>query len=317
MSLMAACDVQNATEDDSGPLNYRQEMRTFIQNIRNYAVATYPNFEIIPQNGQELITVDGEASGTLAQPYAAIITGQAREDLFYGYTDDNVATPTDDRDYILAYLNRCESVGVEVMVIDYCSTQSFVNDSYAQSNSRSFISFAADHRALDNIPSYPAQPDSVSADNITSLAAARNFLYLINPDFADKQSFLQAVSQTDYDAIVVDLFFWEEMLTASDVASLKQKHNGGTRLVLCYMSIGEAEDYRYYWQSDWSTNPPAWLGTENPDWPGNYKVQYWDPSWQAIITGNETSYLHRIVSAGFDGVYLDLVDAFEYFENLP
>ncbi len=34
---------------------------------------------------------------------------------------------------------------------------------------------------------------------------------------------------------------------------------------------------------------------------------------QIILTG-EDSYLMRIVNIGFDGVYLDLVDAFEYFE---
>jgi hypothetical protein len=30
--------------------------------------------------------------------------------------------------------------------------------------------------------------------------------------------------------------------------------------------------------------------------------------------GNQDSYINKIVSAGFDGVYLDIIDAFEYFE---
>ena len=53
---------------------------------------------------------------------------------------------------------------------------------------------------------------------------------------------------------------------------------------------------------------------ENPNWPGNYKVRYWEQSWKDIIYGNDNSYLKKILDAGFDGVYLDIIDAFEYYE---
>jgi len=86
-------------------------------------------------------------------------------------------------------------------------------------------------------------------------------------------------------------------------------------LVVSYMSIGEAEDYRFYWQSSWSSNSPAWLKAQNPDWPGNYKVEYWDSDWQQVIYGNNSSYLQKVLNAGFDGVYLDIIDAYEYFEG--
>ena len=84
--------------------------------------------------------------------------------------------------------------------------------------------------------------------------------------------------------------------------------------MISYMSIGESEDYRYYWQANWSTNKPEWLDAENPDWPGNFKVKYWNPEWQSIIYGNDGSYLKKILDAGFDGVYLDIIDAFEFYE---
>lgn len=80
---------------------------------------------------------------------------------------------------------------------------------------------------------------------------------------------------------------------------------------LCYLSIGEAEDYRWYWQAGWSTSPPAWLGPENRDWGGNYKVRYWDSGWQTIIF----AYLDKILSANFDGVYLDIIDAYYYWSE--
>ena len=53
----------------------------------------------------------------------------------------------------------------------------------------------------------------------------------------------------------------------------------------------------------------------SPDWEGNYKVRYWEEDWQAIIYGDADSYLQKILDAGFDGVYLDIIDAFEYFER--
>ncbi|MCF0041372.1 endo alpha-1,4 polygalactosaminidase [Dyadobacter fanqingshengii] len=103
--------------------------------------------------------------------------------------------------------------------------------------------------------------------------------------------------------------------TAAEVEQLRKKANGGKRLVICYMSIGEAEDYRYYWQENWTKNPPEWIAAENPDWPGNYKVKYWNEEWQGLIYKNQHSYLNKIIAAGFDGVYLDIIDAFEYFEE--
>jgi cysteinyl-tRNA synthetase len=80
------------------------------------------------------------------------------------------------------------------------------------------------------------------------------------------------------------------------------------------MSIGEAEDYRFYWDESWNTDEPEWLEAENPDWEGNYKVRYWNSYWKSIIYGSQDAYLDKILAKGFDGVYLDIIDAFEYFE---
>ena len=114
--------------------------------------------------------------------------------------------------------------------------------------------------------------------------------------------------------MIIDAFYEDEALSAADVAALQTKANGGRRLVLAYMSIGEAEDYRYYWQPGWRAEAPSWLDAENPDFAGNYKVRYWDQAWQDVILNGPDAYLTRITAAGFDGVYLDLIDAFEYYE---
>jgi cysteinyl-tRNA synthetase len=86
-------------------------------------------------------------------------------------------------------------------------------------------------------------------------------------------------------------------------------------MVISYMSIGEAESYRYYWDDDWRLGNPEWLVRENPNWKGNFKVQYWNPEWKAVILGNDNSYLQLILDAEFDGVYLDIIDGFEFFER--
>ena len=123
------------------------------------------------------------------------------------------------------------------------------------------------------------------------------------------------LKNTDYDIIIMDLFHFEKIYAAAEVRELKTKRNGGKRLVICYMSIGEAEDYRYYWNGAWKTGKPSWLAEENPHWKGNYVVKYWDADWQKIITGNDESYQKKILDAGFDGVYLDIIDAFEHFKK--
>ena len=296
--------------------NYRQDMRDFVQGISVHAKRIKPNFIVIPQNAHELLTENGEETGRFTVAYLDAIDGVGRENLLYGYNHDDAVTPALERDYMVSFLDIAEKSGVEVLVTDYCSTHSFIDRSYYHSAARGYISFAADHRELDNIPDYPENPYNVHDSDVTSLREARNFLYLINPgSFPNRDAFLDAVRETDYDIIVIDLFYEDTALTVSEVALLKTKANGGSRLIIAYMSIGEAEDYRYYWQTEWETDPPAWLAEENPEWAGNYKVQYWNKDWQNIIYGKDDSYLKNIVVVGFDGVYLDIIDAFEYFED--
>lgn len=92
--------------------------------------------------------------------------------------------------------------------------------------------------------------------------------------------------------------------TANEVTAAKSN-----KLLIAYLSVGEAEEYRYYWQSTWRPGSPSWLVQENPDWEGNYVVRYWDATWQSIILG----YLDRIIAQGFDGAYLDIIDGYYSF----
>jgi cysteinyl-tRNA synthetase, unknown class len=122
------------------------------------------------------------------------------------------------------------------------------------------------------------------------------------------------VANSPFDLMVVDYSkdgSDEAAFNPAEVARMRVKPDGGTRLVVSYMSIGEAEDYRYYWQPGWAKTKPDWLLDENPEWKGNYPVCFWDSEWQGVFYGNPNAYMDRIIDAGFDGVYLDKCDVFE------
>lgn len=142
--------------------------------------------------------------------------------------------------------------------------------------------------------------------------------WLNNPD-------ISRIKNTAFDLIIMDYSkdgTDENAFTREEINMLKESKSRG-RIVLAYLSIGEAESYRYYWNSSWDSdndgipddNAPEWLREENPEWEGNYAVEYWNPEWQKIIFGSEDSYLDKIINAGFDGVMLDKVDEYEYFED--
>lgn len=143
-------------------------------------------------------------------------------------------------------------------------------------------------------------------------AQPTSFAYVLQADaFAKTRA--QAVAQMrtcGRDWIVLDAAFsGDEPWTAADLSAIREGRAG--RKVVAYLSIGEAEDYRPYWRKEWKEKPPAWLLAENPDWKGNFRVKYWHAEWQQLCLAAIDDALAR----GFDGVYLDIVDGFETFEQ--
>jgi subtilisin family serine protease len=61
-------------------------MRAFVRAIRAHARGLAPGFVVVPQNGQDLLAVDGAP----VVAYLEAIDAQAREDLFYGYAGDGI-----------------------------------------------------------------------------------------------------------------------------------------------------------------------------------------------------------------------------------
>jgi len=118
---------------------------------------------------------------------------------------------------------------------------------------------------------------------------------------------LDQIASTSFELAVIDYSADGSAAGAFSAARIDAlRHATCDRRVLAYLSIGEAENYRWYWQRGWRPDAPAWIVQEDADWQGNFWVQYWQPAWQQIIF----RYLDTIIAAGFDGVYLDRVDAY-------
>ena len=187
--------VENGLYKLEDKKDFRSEMRSFVVGISKYAKNYSPGFIIIPQNGHELLTDNGESTGNLVTSYTNAIDGVGREDLYYGYDSDNEATPVNITNAMIAFMDLAKNNNIQVLTTDYCFTHANMDDSYTQNNNKGYISFAAESRELDIIPTYPADPYHLNVNNISNLANARNFLYLINPDnFGSKDAFLNALN---------------------------------------------------------------------------------------------------------------------------
>ena len=149
-------------------------------------------------------------------------------------------------------------------------------------------------------------------NSILAQSLPTSFAYVLQADALAKTK-AEAVAKLaacGRDWIVLDASFsTEEPWTTADLSAIRAGRAG--RKVIAYLSIGEAENYRAYWQSTWSTTPPAFLLGENPEWKGNFRVKYWQADWQKFILAD----VDKIMAAGFDGVYLDIEDGFETFEQ--
>ena len=316
LALVAACS--SCQKKKIPTAEYAQEMRDFVISLSSYAKSIQSDFIIIPQNGAKLMSINEKEITEADLDYLSAIDGQGQEDLFFGYNSDDQASDSEFQNEMIPFLDLGKANGVQILVTDYCSSAGNIAASKMKNDDKGYLSFAATERDLTVIPSTAINNEN--SDDVSTLMEAKNFLYLINPGgYQYKSDFISTLDATNYDAFIIDLFDYDNaVLTISDILTLQTKPGGAKRLVIAYMSIGEAEDYRYYWKKDWEKRKtkPEWLYKENSRWKGNYKVFYWMKEWQALIYGSPEAYLNKVIMAGFDGVYLDIVDAFEYYDEI-
>jgi cysteinyl-tRNA synthetase, unknown class len=155
--------------------------------------------------------------------------------------------------------------------------------------------------SLDDVRFWAYQINGLDSDGaVDALVASRYDLLVLEPTRTDRSS-------TEFDAAVM-----VKRLHASP-ASIGER----TKLVVAYIDIGEAEDWRYYWTEDWVAPTDTERGTPDfmihpdPDgWAGNFPVAFWDQRWKDIMIYNDDSMLQQALDDGFDGIYMDWVEAY-------
>ncbi len=131
-------------------------------------------------------------------------------------------------------------------------------------------------------------------------------------DFDNVWPVVNKIAGSSYDMVVIEPVFTERENTSFKVAEMVRRLKGaqGRRLVIAYIDIGEAEEWRSYWKRGWRIGNPDWIVADDPDgWEGNYPVAFWREGWRRIWLG-EKGYIQALKKAGFDGIYLDWVEAY-------
>ena len=175
--------------------------------------------------------------------------------------------------------------------------------------------------------------DNVAGDAVDKLVASKYDMLVIEP------------TRTDWDLQTDGTFNGSPRFdTKGMVQRLKEsKASDGVhrKLVIAYIDIGEAEDWRWYWDPNvWTRETeanrencdgvgplpedwPSWIVARDPDcFGGNYPVAYWEQEWKDIVINGTNfgsdlaardynSIIDEVIKDGFDGIYLDWVEGFE------
>ena len=277
-------------------------MQELVVSLSKYAKKRSHGFLIVPQNASKLLYIGGDPYASRHPEYANSIDALGIEGLFYSgaYEPDSL------RIAILDTFSKQK----KVFVADYVKDNSDVPKNRAMIKKHGFIPFV---RSRENFDYVKIPKHSGTGLPPGGIGGVSDYLYLINgSQYPDKEHFIQAVSQSRYQMAIIDLFFHEEAFTRSEVERMKRMPSGGNRIVLGYVNIGAAENWRYYWNPSWKIGFPEFLARPYHGYKDEAWVHFWDPEWKKILFGNPGGYLDRLIDSGFDGAYLDNVEAYLY-----
>ena len=315
LGILTASTAALSGGEASAPARYDTAMVQLIGELHDYAHRHQSHFQLIANGASSLyLPIDGNTNENAAKMLQSV-DAQLAESVFYGYDmQDGQETPAEENEFFLQTLDTAHNGGLPVFVLDYVKDEQQAALAYEKSFAKGYIPMATPYRDLDGIPPY-AIPHENSND-ISSLADVQNYLVLLNPGkFSSSEDYLRSLQNSNYDLLIIDLYMENRLLTKQEVNALKRKQNGGQRLVFAYMSVGEAETYRKYWQAEWSEKLPSWLDKPNENWQDNYRVKFWRSEWKHLLYGSPAAYLDEIINAGFDGAFLDVIDVYQYFQN--
>ncbi len=154
------------------------------------------------------------------------------------------------------------------------------------------------------------------AGGTMAVMSVKSFMYQLQN--IENDADVEKLAASHYDMLVVEPVGINKDHPDFDMKKLVARLRAGKpdRLVIAYLDACQAESYRSYWGNDWraptktAKGTPDFILAADPDgWVDNYNVAFWDARWQLIMVTGKDSLVHRLMRAGFDGVYIDWVDA--------
>jgi hypothetical protein len=126
-----------------------------------------------------------------------------------------------------------------------------------------------------------------------ALNDVRSYLYLM---FSQTNSpvIYESIRAAPHDLIILGTQANDPPLDRS------QADPGGNKIILGYANLTLCAT----WQNPGlfiAGTPPAWFGNQDPDWPGSYSVQFWNPAWLPELAAR----IEKLIADGYDGVFLD------------
>jgi cysteinyl-tRNA synthetase len=196
--------------------------------------------------------------------------------------------------------------------------------------------------ALENTPIHTNKYKTESLSPLP-LSGIRYWAYQIQA--LDTVGAVDALANSRYDMIVVDPtvthdYSFNARNMVQKIKASKASDGTHRKLVIAYIDIGQAEEWRWYWDGHTTYEhlgacQPSyisqiqmwapWVVACDPDgWAGNYPVAYWHSDWKDVVIYGTTlgshlglyfnSLLDEVIQDGFDGIYLDWVEAWEMTE---
>jgi endo-alpha-1,4-polygalactosaminidase (GH114 family) len=302
--------------------NYRAYMREMVEDLATYAESRDPNFVVVTRPGFDLLTWsrrEYDLAEIKRDPLARIPT------------DAIVQVGTPMRRYIQsidafllngqfcaplrvpgADLQEMLRQGLKAMTIEHCRTPEQAAAALQAAVKMGVVSHI-DLDDTDDFSRLPSRrPSPENPRNVETILGARNMLMMLDSrEYETREEWFAAMSATNYDVLITDAFYkGNRPLSKDEIHHLKFKEMGARRLVLARMSVGYAEDERFYWQRDWQIGAPTWIQALGTERAGQYVVEYWNPAWKAIVG----RYFAGIMDLGFDGVVLDGIEAYRRWE---
>ncbi|MCU7834276.1 MAG: endo alpha-1,4 polygalactosaminidase [gamma proteobacterium symbiont of Taylorina sp.] len=167
---------------------------------------------------------------------------------------------------------------------------------------------------------FSAYPVKAAADNSRQQRLNNSYSWMYQIQGLDEDGAIETLDKTEYDMLVLEPghnYIDYPYNTQEIISQLRTTSDGKKRLLLAYIDIGQAEDYRDYWQSDWvaptatQRGQPDFMITIDPDgWSGNFNVAYWKQEWKDLWLG-DNGIIAKLARFGFDGIYLDWVEAYD------